>query len=333
MIQRIIYTLLICAMQLSLSAQQFSFALIQGKSLTGNVSPAELAQKITATNTSEKQKVISIFRWITENIDYKVKPAYARRRTSFYSSDAADTATLKPLNERVAEKVLQEGEAFCDGYARLFNTLCDYAGIKSEVITGYARPNVDRVGRNFSSNHSWNAVLIDSTWHLLDVTWASGYITYVGDRFIRHYDDYFFLTPPNEFIRSHYPEDIRWTLMKAPPTLKEFETMPFKHMGYFTRHIQSYTPTSGIIEAAMGDTLSFEVAGREESDDLRIVDVAEVDSTRLSQVAWWERPKPLVEQKGNLVKAHYVVTNSSVEWLHIIYSNAVILRYRLNIKS
>jgi Uncharacterized protein involved in cytokinesis, contains TGc (transglutaminase/protease-like) domain len=31
--------------------------------------------------------------------------------------------------------------------------------------------------RRFAVNHTWNSVYIDSTWYLLDVTWASGVVT------------------------------------------------------------------------------------------------------------------------------------------------------------
>lgn len=304
------------------------------KSEREELSPAALANQIIADAVSDKQRVRAIFRWIADNIEYKLPSSYVRRK-SFYQlpGDDNDTGALKPLNERVSEKVLREGEAFCEGYARLFSTLCYYAGIRSEVVTGYARDGIDRAGKNFRTNHSWNAVYFDSSWHLLDVTWASGYITYAGNRFIRHYDDYYFLTPPASLIRSHYPEDLQWTLLNEQPDFREYKVSPFKMSGYYTRHIKSFSPSSGIIQAKLGDTIHFELEMDDVSAPMSIVDVTAVDSLPLTQVNWWEQPASDAIRNGRSIRAAYVVNDPSVQWLHIIYNHAVALRYRVNIKD
>ena len=316
---------------LSLFGQEFLQVSYKEKPAENIVSPAALAQKLILNNFSEKQKVASIFRWITDNINYKIKPNSLNRRPSYSKISLEDSSSLKSLNERVAEKVLEDGEAYCEGYARLFSTLCSFAGIKSEVVHGYAKSNIDKAGKNFRSNHTWNAVFIDSAWHLLDVTWASGYITFYGENFVRQYDDYYYLTPPAQFIRTHYPEDLNWTLLPQTPTLKEFETSPFKYKGYYTRYVKSLKPVIGNIVASVGDTLVFEVEAGEKSDHVRVVDVNEIDSLPLSQVQWWEHPKPQSELTGNVVKGFYVVNDPAVKSLHVIYGNAVIVRYSLNI--
>ncbi len=187
-----------------------------------------LSQKLTASCNTEAEKVRAIFRWITENISYNVRPSYnSSQALNPYSGDINDTGELKSLTERVADGVLKKKVAFCDGYARLFKTLCNYAGIKAEVITGYARTNINRIDRKFRSNHRWNAVLIDNNWRLLDATWASGYVNYSSE-FTQSYNEYYYLTPPEDFIRDHYPEDLTWTLLPSPPVLKEFQYTPFK---------------------------------------------------------------------------------------------------------
>src|SRR4051812_26477875 len=106
-------------------------------------SPATLSKLLTANDTTDLQKVKSIFRWVTDNIAYNVRSF--QNRTNAYSpdywleKDDDTSAALKPLNERVAEMVLKRRTAVCDGYARLFKSLCDYSGIKCEIITGYAK--------------------------------------------------------------------------------------------------------------------------------------------------------------------------------------------------
>ena len=288
-----------------------------------------LAKELTLPYTTDREKVRSIFRWITEHIDYKVRgPLYLRRATPILTSEPDDTASsLKPLSERVALNVFKRREAVCDGYARLFKILCDIAGIRAEIINGYARTNMARVGQHFLSNHAWNAVYVDSAWHLLDATWASGYISY-KDEYVRKYDDYYFFTPPQDFIRDHYPDELRWTLLDHPPTVREFQNTPYKSQHFVKNRIKTFKPSKGIIEAAVGDEVEI------------VLDMADIDTNT-------EEPDPLdtdtlLAATGKLVnlqptvvgrKLYYrfPVATDTVEWLNIIYRNELVMRYRLDI--
>ena len=288
-----------------------------------------LAKELTLPYTTDREKVRSIFRWITEHIDYKIRgPLYLRRATPIVTDEPDDTASaLKPLSERVALNVFKRREAVCDGYARLFKTLCDFANIRAEIINGYARTNMTRVGQHFLSNHAWNAVYVDSAWHLLDATWASGYITY-RDEYVRKYDDYYFFTPPQDFIRDHYPDELKWTLLDNPPTVREFQNTPYKSQYFVKNRIKTFKPSKGIIEAAVGDEVEI------------VLDMAEIDTNT-------EEPDPLytdtmLAATGKLVnlqptvvgrKLYYrfLVATDTVEWLNITYRNELVMRYRLDI--
>lgn len=291
-----------------------------------------LAHKLVAPYTNDLQKVRVIFRWITENISYKTFSRYKRvasLRNSYIEIGDDDTGALKPLNVRVAENVLRKREAVCDGYSRLFKSLCDAAGIRSEVIIGFARGD-SRAGMKFRSNHSWNAVYIDNTWHLLDVTWASGYMSFEGD-FIKHFDERYFLTPPDQFIQDHFPEDLQWTLMADPPTFREFRSSPFKHTAFIKHKILSYKPSHGIIEASVGDRLMFELETPDTKDDFLVASGNMSDSSLLS--ALWLFAKPGAIKMGNKLSYTYTVENTAEQWLHIIYKGEVIMRYKLRIKK
>ena len=93
-----------------------------------------LAKQLASLGKTDREKVRAIFRWITEHIDYNVVPfGWGKKKPhSFYSEPDDSNAALPPLDERVAAKVLKTGVAFCDGYSRLFKTLCDHAGIKAK---------------------------------------------------------------------------------------------------------------------------------------------------------------------------------------------------------
>jgi transglutaminase/protease-like cytokinesis protein 3 len=288
--------------------------------------PALLVNEITNSKQNDLQKVTAIFRWITDNISYNVR-AIARYRASYIYEEPDDTGMIiKPLNLRVAETVLKRKMAVCDGYSRLFKTLCDNAGIPCEVITGYARTGWDRRETGFASNHTWNAVYFDSAWHLLDVTWASGYINYHGDEFTHRYDDRYFLTPPAQFVQDHYPEDVRWTLLKDPPVLYEFNRSPLRYIGYIKTGIHSFQPSRGIIEASVGDSIRFEAYA---SVDQGLLEV--VSGNCPVDTIWNDNePVPIIGKKKIFT---YKITEKSGDWLYVICNGYVILRYKLNIKK
>src|SRR5688572_24252182 len=285
-----------------------------------------LAKQLIALGDTDLEKVRAIFRWITENIEYNTKIFNRNRKKSFgpiYYEDADDSsAILKTLNERVAAKVLKKKIAVCDGYTRLFKTLCDHAGIRSEIITGYARTN--KSGARFGVNHTWNAVYLDSSWHLLDVTWASGFISY-SDEFIRRYDDYYFLTPPQHFIRDHYPEDLKWTLLSDPPAFREFNNGPFRYSAYIKSGITSYFPVKGIIETAVGDTIRIELTTKSIARNFFVTDEPLVDSLPIVS-------EPATEAREK-ISYTYTVTSFGKEWLYFYYNDEVVMRYKLQAKK
>ena len=105
----------------------------------------------------------------------------------------------------------------------------------------------------------WNAVLIDGEWRLLDVLWASCAIArrrekgwklvdVQGEAFEdEHIEEepgeqqyrankFFFLTDPDWFISTHFPDDPDWQLLPRPQSIVQFDKNvylwePFFDMG------------------------------------------------------------------------------------------------------
>lgn len=314
-------------------AQDFSYSDIDGKvQFIDAPTPDSLSKLLTAPYTKDVQKVRAIFSWIAQHISYNTFVIGSSRYTSSkYVVEPDDTASVwKSAVEMTALKVLKKRTAVCDGYSKLFKTLCDYAGIPSEVITGYARGYTE--GENkFRSNHNWNAVLIDSVWRLVDVTWASGYVSY-GNQFVQRLDDAYFLTPPGQFILDHYPENLEWTLMDDPPTIREFKRMPFRCKSFIKYSISSYTPSKGILETAIGDTVQIELTVKDAKRDESISPDPFFDSTEIDR-----SPSSVylaaADTAGNKFVYNYVVHSPAVEWLNIVYNKDVVIRYRLDIKK
>lgn len=68
---------------------------------------------------------------------------------------------------------------FKDIIINLMYFMDSFAGVHSIVLTGYAKGLDYRPGDKFKGNeynHSWNAVLIDNNWYLVDSHWATRYL-------------------------------------------------------------------------------------------------------------------------------------------------------------
>ena len=300
--------------------------------LSETLAPAVLAQELTLPYSNDLQKVKAIFYWITENISYRTRSIRSRKKISpALVEETNDTAALKPLDERIAENVLDERVAVCDGYARLFKTLCIYSGIQAEVINGYARTDATKRIQRFRPNHSWNAVLIDSVWKLLDVTWASGYISWHGGEFVRQLDEQYFLSTPEQFIREHYPDDLRWTLMDDPPLMPEFLHSPFKQKSFSKYQITSYNPEKGVIEVSIGDTILIELETENAEKDRQVSSDPFLDTTLYSTTTS-ALLIPSTGMNGKIIYT-YIANSPTVQWLYILYNDDIILRYRLYITS
>lgn len=296
-------------------------------------SPEALSFRLTAPYTTELEKVRSIFYWITDNISYNTLRFQRPHVTYFddgFESMRDNDSVLQPLDDRVAEVVLKRRYALCDGYARLFKSLCDHAGIQAVVIAGYARTNFG--SNQFRCNHKWNAVMIDSNWYLLDATWASGYLSFSGNTFTKSYNDNYFLASPKSFINDHYPDDIRWTLLNNPPEQPEFKRSPFKQPD-FNYRIAAYWPAKGVIDAVVGDTLTITLQTTDDKKTLYLLDKPSVDSADIAFADSCFTIKNTCTVKGEKVTAGYVVTDENTQWLQVIYNGKIVLRYKLNVKK
>lgn len=298
----------------------------------------KLALELTGSCHTDREKVTNIFQWITDHISYRtpnnIKVIGKLTKRLAGELPEIDTSPLKPLSVRVAESVYQNRVAVCDGYARLFTTLCDYAHIPSEVIVGYARSNLNKPGSRFGVNHYWNAVYLDGGWHLLDATWASGYVLNTGE-FEREYDARYFLADPADFIRDHFPDDPRWTLLPDAVMPDEFRQSPFKQKSFVKYRITSFLPARGVIEASLGEVISLELSTADPDNDQRISPDLLLDSAIYTHSISWvfldpvEKPQP----GANTFRYEYKVDSPDVQWLYLKYNNDLVLRYKLNIKK
>ena len=171
--------------------------------------PQRLAIELTGNMTNDYDKVRAFYVWIARNIEYDLF-AYIHNR----------------LEDQSVSNVMRSGKALCTGYSLLFKYFCDQANIPARIIDGYAKGYGYHNNQKFtSSNHAWNAVFIHGSWYLLDATWASGNPENISRHQKKIDLESYFLVSPDDFIKSHLPEDPSWQLLDKKISLVEFETM------------------------------------------------------------------------------------------------------------
>ena len=181
------------------------------------VSIQSLASYLTKPARNDREKARAIFRWISNNIGYDV--------SGFFNGTYGDST---------AKGVLRSGRAVCSGYSNLFESLANASGLETVTITGYAKGYNYTPGLKFSgpTNHAWNVVKLDGKWQLVDSTWGAGSVD-DSRKFIRKFEDYYFLIPPEEAIYRHFPEDPKWQLLDKPISKGQFEDLIYLEPSFF----------------------------------------------------------------------------------------------------
>lgn len=229
----------------SISNAQSDFADIDNRVANiGFSTKDKLAEKITSEFKTDLDKVRAIFVWITDNISYDEELYESEKlQKEFYISES-----------NVIDKTLERKKAICSGYSLLFKKLCNDIAIECEVISGYSKQWLDSFISKNVSDHAWNAVKIDGKWFLIDSTWAS------KNEFTNERDEFWFMTKPEFFIYSHYPEDEKWTLIEGGLTKEEFEQLPtITDKSFFTDGIEILVPSKKEIDVEKNRIINVEL--------------------------------------------------------------------------
>jgi hypothetical protein len=202
---------------------------------------AGLARFLVRPARTEDEKARAIFRWIAENIAYDTR-SYAAGR----------------IRETDSQDVFHSRTALCGGYAGLFKSLALEAGLEAEIVSGFAKGIDYRMGKHFrgTANHAWNAVRVDGSWKLIDATWGAGHAEESG-RYVRELDEHYFLTPPEEMIYTHFPDESRWQLLARPVSLETFEKQAYLKSPFFRYGLKLKSHRLCFIEIQNGVTVLF----------------------------------------------------------------------------
>jgi len=162
-----------------------------------------------------------IYYWISQNILYDIDANKQELDDIFYSS-----------------------KTNCEGYATIFQALCNKINIKCIKISGYAKDFHFHINQStFShSNHTWNAVQLDDNhWYLIDSAWGSGYINNEFE-YKKNLQTFYFLTRPEHMIYNHLPIDSQWQLLAKSISMFDYFRLPYLHSYYFIYDLTIISP-------------------------------------------------------------------------------------------
>ena len=147
--------------------------------------------------------------------------------------------------------------------------ICSYAGIHCKIINGHAKGADYTPGQRFTSlqegHHSWNAVLVDNTWCLIDCHWASRRL--VGkelDNIRYKLDEYYFMPDPRELVYTHLPDDDKWPLLVTPLSKSEFEDLALVKSTFFKLGLQLISHKQALIN--LDNEVTLEIASTEKTE-------------------------------------------------------------------
>lgn len=205
--------------------------------------PEQLSKFISRDFFSEEDKVRAIYTWIVNNIAYEPKE-YKQFNYNFKNYRERNQKEEATRN-KIIERTLQKGIAVCEGYAMLFERLCELQGIKNYLVRGDIKASFSDIGRPFKKNHMWNIATIDGKQYLFDPTWGAG--KYNG-KFIKEPTFFYYKTPPKLFFKTHYPAMYEDALIDAVVSKEVFANMPII-IPETLRREDVEKPLSGIISS------------------------------------------------------------------------------------
>jgi transglutaminase superfamily protein len=309
----------------------------------GNIK--KLSYELTKNYDLQMDKARAIFIWITDNISYDCRGYNNRKQPKPIKCKDPDDckAKIAKQQEDYLNRVITKKKGICEGYARLFKTMCGYSGIPCSVVSGYTKNHPSQIGKMGPLDHAWNFMLIDGQYYWLDATWAAGGCTRnlkTGKlkKFIKSFDDYYWLTPIEKFSRNHFPKDTT-LLASAPITKKQYKNAAYVP-GYKLETIEVLEPDSGILNACLGDTIRFSIRNSAVNETKKIQvntnvkhkPISKKDGTAENEDAQQQFYIPF-ERKDDLYHFAYVADNVKTRYLDIHFNGSFVARFKIKVSE
>lgn len=151
------------------------------ESVNAQIKAYEIAQQITNSTMSAREKAKAVHDWLCINVAYDI--------------DNYNAGTI-PTRSYYIQGPIFYGKSVCGGYAATFQFFMDIMGVDCEKISGKANNGIT-IG-----NHAWNRVKIDGEWLYIDVTWDD---PAPEPRPGTVYGYQYFLISESQMNQNHYP--------------------------------------------------------------------------------------------------------------------------------
>lgn len=174
-----------------------------------------LVRYLVSGDPNQYVKIKRIHDWIADNIAY----------------DAQAYKTQGAPSQAVAQ-VLRSRKALCVGYAELFQSMAEEAGLDSHLVNGSSRGYQYLVSGG-TTPHAWNVVRVDRRYYHLDITRDAGSVS--NGAFKKTYSTRYLFLAPVAFIYSNFPDDPGYQLLERELSRQEFDALPYLN-GYFFQH-------------------------------------------------------------------------------------------------
>lgn len=221
----------------------------------------QLADQIAKDFTTDRERARAIYTWLAINVSYDLETLYnGQTQVNFSYVDQKDLKRkLAAINTHTANQTLRTNKAICEGYAQAFKKTSELMGIPCMLVGGFSKGDVTDIGVFPSEeNHAWNAVKINNKWYLVDATWGAGYSN--GDTWVQRFNDFFFLTDPDEFALTHFPSEPEWLFTKKRFTKKQFYETPFYEKAFFKNKLNLLSPLHGELIVKSNSAIEFIMA-------------------------------------------------------------------------
>ena len=160
-----------------------------------------------------------IYKWIATNIEIE----------------------LMGKNEDLSS-VYNSGKGTGKGISALFNKMCDNLKVEAGSKFGYLKTSGVESEDIITT---WNYILIDGEYYLIDISSRIGFFQLT--LFTLFYNDFFFGTNPEIFIRHHFPKDNKWQLLSNPLSFEEFNSQAYLLYFFYLNALKTISPDTNII--------------------------------------------------------------------------------------
>lgn len=184
-------------------------------------STEQLAAFINRDFSTDEDKVRAIYGWLINNIAYD--PEEYKALDYSFTTVAERNKKQEKFRFQLIDRVLKKQVAVCEGYAFVFERLCELTGVTSYLVRGDSKASLTDIGRAFDVNHMWNIALIDGQAFLFDATWGAGRYT---DKFEKDPTYRFYKADPQQFVFTHFPLMGEDQLLEEQFIKADFEQMP-----------------------------------------------------------------------------------------------------------